>query len=89
MSTRTARAATPNGNSATVAPIAAEPACVPTIAADAVFTIGSLRATLGLRAGTLPRELRLKRLRHSKRAGRVFILGAWVIEWIAAGEVHK
>jgi hypothetical protein len=41
---------------------------------------------LGLKKGTLPRELRLGRLRHAKRAGRIFILGRWVLAWLAAGE---
>jgi hypothetical protein len=65
---------------------AVEAAAVPLIRAGQVYTFGSLKAALGLRPGTLPRELRLGRLRHSKRAGKVFILGEWVLEWVAAGE---
>jgi hypothetical protein len=66
------------------APPAAPP--VPTIAAGQVYTLAALTEALGLRRGTLPRELRLGRLRHAKRAGKVFILGAWVLDWLAAGE---
>jgi hypothetical protein len=54
-----------------------------------VFTLASLRERLGLRKNTLTRELRLKRLRYSKRSGKVFILGSWVRDWIASGEVVR
>jgi hypothetical protein len=65
------------------------PAPVPVIHPRQVFTIDSLTQTLGLRRGTVPRELRLKRLRHSKRAGRIWILGEWVVAWLQAGEVCR
>jgi len=61
----------------------------PIIVPNAVYAIAALNETLGLKAGTIPRELRLRRLRYAKRAGRVFILGSWVLEWLEAGEVHK
>jgi hypothetical protein len=59
----------------------------PTILDNQVFTIASLTECLGLKPGTLPREIRLGRLRCSKRAGRVFILGSWVLEWLTDAEV--
>jgi hypothetical protein len=59
------------------------------IEAGQVFTIQSLTEALSLRPGTLPRELRLRRLRYAKRAGKVFVLGSWVLEWLEAGEVRK
>jgi hypothetical protein len=62
---------------------------VPVIDPHGVYTIGALTDALGLRPGTLPRELRLKRLRYAKRAGRVLILGSWVLAWIEGGEVKK
>jgi hypothetical protein len=37
----------------------------------------------------LPREFRKKRLRYAKRAGRVWVLGSWVLEWLEAGEVKR
>jgi hypothetical protein len=47
----------------------------------------SARAALGLTKTTLGRELRLRRLRCAKRAGRYFILGEWLLEWLRAGEL--
>jgi hypothetical protein len=58
----------------------------PRILPNQIFTIASLTSCLGLKAGTVPREIRLRRLRCSKRAGRVFILGSWVLEWLRDGE---
>jgi len=62
------------------------PPAAPVIHPRAVFTIASLTASLGLKSGTVPRELRPGRLRHSKRAGKVFILGRWVLSWLQSGE---
>jgi hypothetical protein len=60
---------------------------IPLIDSNAIFTIASLNEILGLKPGCLPRECRLRRLRYAKRAGRVYFLGSWVLEWLAAGEV--
>lgn len=54
---------------------------------NSVFTAAQARAALGLAKATIAREIRLGRLRVSKRAGRHFIKGEWLIEWIAAGEI--
>jgi hypothetical protein len=62
---------------------------VPTINPRQIYTLDSLTKTLSLRPGTLPRELRLGRLRYSKRAGKVWILGEWVLTWLQAGEVRR
>jgi len=61
----------------------------PVINRHSVFTLETLRPVLGLSKACLPREIRLGRLRAAKRAGRYFILGAWVLEWLEAGEVRK
>jgi hypothetical protein len=53
----------------------------------AVFTGAQLVELLGLRTSTLRREIREKRLRVSKRAGRYYFLGTWVREWLEAGEI--
>ena len=45
------------------------------IAPTAVYTVPEAAAALGLAKGTLPREVRLGRLRVSKRAGRYYVLG--------------
>jgi hypothetical protein len=55
----------------------------------AVYTIATARAALGLAENTLPRECRLGRLRCSKRAGKILILGAWLLQWIEGGEVKR
>jgi hypothetical protein len=62
---------------------------IPIIIPTAVYTLKTLTELLSLKPGTLPRELRLGRLRFSKRAGRVFILGIWVLEWFESGEIMK
>lgn len=61
----------------------------PVIAAKAVFTIEQARFVLQLAKGCLPREIRLGRLRVSKRAGKYLILGEWLLEWIEAGEMPR
>ena len=55
----------------------------------AVYTAASLRAALGLTKTTVAREVRLRRLRVSKRAGKYFILGSWVLDWLRDGEGHR
>jgi hypothetical protein len=52
-----------------------------------IYSAPQLRAALGLRSSTLRREIRLGNLRVSKRAGRYFFLGAWVLQWLEAGEL--
>jgi hypothetical protein len=55
----------------------------------AAYTIASLREALGLTKTTVAREVRLRRLRVSKRAGKYFVLGAWVLQWLRDGEAHR
>lgn len=59
----------------------------PVIPANAVYSLAQAARALGLRKNCLPREARLRRLRVAKRAGRYFVLGAWLLDWLAAGEV--
>jgi hypothetical protein len=59
------------------------------IVPSAVYTLASAREALGLKAGTLPREIRLRRLRAAKRAGKVFLLGEWLLTWLKEGEVTR
>jgi hypothetical protein len=56
---------------------------------NAVYEMPHARAALRLAKGTLSREIKLGRLRSAKRAGKVLILGAWLLEWIAGGEVRR
>jgi hypothetical protein len=44
---------------------------------------------MGLAKETISREIRLGRLRHAKRAGRTLILGAWLLQWVRAGERRR
>jgi hypothetical protein len=62
---------------------------IPVIDPRAVFTIPTATRTLELARNCLPREARLGRLRVAKRAGRYFILGAWLLEWIEGGELRR
>jgi hypothetical protein len=62
---------------------------IPDIQPGQVFTIAQLNAVLGLRPNCLPREFRKRRLRYAKRAGRVWVLGSWVLEWLESGEVRR
>jgi hypothetical protein len=55
---------------------------IPIIDPNAVFTLASLRQVLGLREGSLPREVRQKRLRARKRCGKYFFLGRDVLAWL-------
>jgi hypothetical protein len=61
----------------------------PIIDPKAVFTIEQARNALQLAKNCLPREIRLGRLRVSRRAGKYLILGAWLLEWIEAGELPR
>jgi hypothetical protein len=54
---------------------------------NAVYTVAQLQRALLLRSSTIRREYREGRLRISKRAGRHYVLGEWVLEWIRAGEL--
>jgi hypothetical protein len=53
----------------------------------AVYGLDQARAALGLAKGTMSREIRLGRLRASARAGKRYILGEWLLDWLRAGEL--
>lgn len=55
---------------------------------SAIYTLDDL-ARIGVKASAVRREHRAGRLRISKRLGRYFVLGAWLLEWIEAGEMRK
>jgi hypothetical protein len=56
---------------------------------SAVYTVATLQAALSLTKSTVAREVRLRRLRATKRAGRYYILGTWILEWLKDGEVRQ
>jgi hypothetical protein len=68
---------------------AARARTVHTIVSTNVYTVPSATEALSAKANTLPREIRLRRLRASKRGGRYYILGEWLLEWLRAGEIRK
>jgi hypothetical protein len=55
----------------------------------AVYTVEQLQAALGLARSTVRTERRMGRLRVAKRAGRYYVLGAWLLEWLQAGELKR
>jgi hypothetical protein len=54
-----------------------------------VYLVDQLRQLLRLRDSTIRREVREGRLRIAKRAGRYYLLGSWILEWLEAGEVRR
>jgi hypothetical protein len=56
---------------------------------NALYFQDELRQLLRLKESTVRRELREGRLRVSKRAGRYIFLGAWILEWVEAGELKR
>jgi hypothetical protein len=61
----------------------------PVVERDGVYLLGQLKTLLGLSKTTLVREARLGRLRVSRRAGKYFTLGSWVLRWIEDGPGAK
>jgi hypothetical protein len=55
----------------------------------AIYSLEAARQALGLKKDTLRREVRLGRLRVAKRAGRYYVLGNWLLEWLEGGEVRR
>jgi hypothetical protein len=69
-------------------PGSAEPAperAPATIHSNTVYTLPQARALLGLATHTLPRAIRRGELRVSRRGGRYFITGEWLLSWITSG----
>ncbi len=58
---------------------------VPEVRPLAVYTLDSAAALLGLAPTCLPRAVRAGQLRVSRRGGRYFVLGKWLIEWLEGG----
>jgi hypothetical protein len=50
-----------------------------------VFDREAAERALNLSKSTLAREIREGRLRYSRRAGRLWFLGSWLLSWIEAG----
>jgi hypothetical protein len=52
-----------------------------------VYSVEEAQAALKLKRSTIRREVRERRLRISKRAGRYYLLGEWILQWLRAGEL--
>jgi hypothetical protein len=65
---------------------ASKPPVCHVVEINAVYSIEAAQVALGLRRTSLRREARAGRLRVSKRAGKYYILGTWLLEWLAVGE---
>jgi hypothetical protein len=61
-------------------------AAIHVIQANAVYGVEEAIQVFRLRKSTIRREIREGRLRVSKRAGRYYLLGEWLLEWIRGGE---
>jgi hypothetical protein len=59
------------------------------ISENAVYSIAQAQAALNLKVSTIRREHREGRLRVCQRAGRRFILGKWLLEWLESGELPR
>jgi hypothetical protein len=71
---------------------AAEPAAAPTVHIldpRGVYFVDTFQRLFRLRKSSVRREARAGRLRLAKRCGRYFILGAWILEWLEAGELPR
>lgn len=53
---------------------------------NGVYFPDTFRALFRLKESSLRREVREGRLRIAKRAGRYYLLGKWILEWIVGGE---
>ena len=54
-----------------------------------VYTFDFVVKALKLREHTLRHEIRQRRLRYIKRAGRRWLLGEHLLEWLRDGEVKR
>jgi hypothetical protein len=52
------------------------------IHADAVYDLATARAALGLKVSTIRTAWKKQGLKISRRAGRVYILGRWLLDWL-------
>jgi hypothetical protein len=69
------------------APREAAPAPASLVDPRGVYTLAQATRLLGLRRSSLPREIRERRLQVSRRCGKYFIRGIWLISWINAGKL--
>jgi hypothetical protein len=66
-----------------------ESACVHVIYPTAIYLVEDARRVLRLKESTVRREVREGRLRVAKRAGRYYLLGEWLLQWLREGEIGR
>jgi hypothetical protein len=54
-----------------------------------VYLVADVQRILKLRPSTIRREHREHGLRISRRAGRHYVLGEWLLEWLRGGELPR
>jgi hypothetical protein len=67
----------------------AAPAAVHAVDPTAVYFVDTFKTLFRLRTSTVRREVREGRLRIAKRAGRYYLLGEWILQWLREGEVPR
>jgi hypothetical protein len=78
----------PRTDTPAAAPTAAPPALL-VIHPDSVLSVEQAQHLLGLKRSTVRREVRESRLKISKRAGKHFLLGSQLLDWLRAGELPR
>jgi hypothetical protein len=53
----------------------------------AIYYLADLSRLFGFRASTVRTARRSSGLRVGRRAGRVFVMGSWLLEWFQSGEL--
>ena len=76
-------------NSREVSKPEAEKMSVHIISPTGVYFLEDVKVLLKLKESSVRREVRLGRLRVSKRSGRYYILGKWLLEWLESGELSR
>jgi hypothetical protein len=56
---------------------------------NAIYFPEDLLRVCRLRKSTIRREVREGRLKVARRAGRYFILGSWLLDWLRSGELKR
>ncbi len=65
------------------------PTEAPIIHPQAVYSPAQAASLLGLARSTIKAERRAGRLRIGRRGNKYYIWGAWLIEWLEAGELPR
>jgi hypothetical protein len=56
---------------------------------NGIYFVDTFQEIFRLRKSSLRREIRENRLRVSKRCGRYYLLGEWILAWLRDGELRR